>query len=709
MSIDRYKLDSKFFLLAGLVPITSIMLVLVIHFLPDVEHQLIILLSITGIMTVIAFIIALRLWRGISRDMNLLGAYMQQVANGKLDIDLHTETAKDTGIMATSFTGLLAYLQEMSDVALRLAKGDLTVTVAPRSEEDQLGQSLSTMVENLRSVVQIVGQKTEQVGHSSGQLANIAEMARQATEQITNTIQQVAEGTQQQSKSVLQTYDANKQVNQAMQLVRMGSDSQSTAITQMVSTMDRISASVVHVAGEAEDGANDADKTADITRKGALVIHDTVNEMENIKASITGLMNQIREMGNWSEQIGDIVETIQDIAAQTNLLALNAAIEAARAGEHGRGFAVVAEEVRKLADISASSTEEVAALVQHIQKSVHNATDAMDTSSREVQKGVERTREAGAAMDQILNSVDTVFNRVTDISNAANEMNDYVNQMQEAVKNVHTVVNDNQSASSKMESSAVDVDESMHQIASVSEENSAAVEELSAAAEEMNAQVEEVSQSAISLSNLSVELQQAVIKLSVSDKAGQTARGASFTGRIQFVKSEYGEEAFQRVLKHLPIKTRELLSKPLDANKEYPRKTLEALTDAIRNELSNGNNEILRKMAAYRAKIDLQSNMSQYFKEGDPGYVMHRVDVILRHNWGGDVPVQITDIAKNHIVIRVEKVGKMPREACTYNNPGWFEGAIQLAGAIPDVKKTHCVYDGDPYCEYDVKWVMSEQ
>ena len=709
MALNNLKLAYKFMLLACIVPLTAVILILMVHFLPAGGQQILFLISAALFLSLLAFFMSWGLGRGVVRQMNALSDAARRAAGGELDLELEANSSNESGDMAASFNELLAYLKEMSQVAGSLSKGDLTIEVKPRSKDDRLGQSLSVMVENLRSVVQQVGQKTEQVGESSGQLANTAEMTRKATGQIAATIQQVAQGAQQQSKSVSQTYDSIKRVNEAIQQVKTGAENQSEAVSQMGAVMDQISAAVKQVAVAAEKGAGGAQNTSQVTREGAAVIGEAVTEMEKIKEAISVLVSRIAEMGRWSGQIGDIVETIQDIAAQTNLLALNAAIEAARAGEHGRGFAVVADEVRKLADKSASSTKEVSELVHEIQKTVLEASGAMDTSNHEVQKGVERTSRAGEAMDEILQSVDAVYQRVDEISSSAREMNAFVTRMQTAVENVRVVVDENQTASQRMETGALEVDEAMHQIASISEENSAAVEEVSAAAEEMHAQVEEVSQAALSLSNLSVELQQAVIKLSVSKKAGRTARGASFNGRIQFVKKQYGEDAYQRVLRHLPFEVRDILNKPLNANGEYPRDHLEALTDAIRKELSNGSDDILREMAAFRAQVDLTANMSQYFKAGDPSFVMHRVDLILRHNWGGDVPVHIKDLGPAHMSIQVEKVGKIPREACTYNNPGWFEGAIRLAGGIPTVKKTRCVYDGDPYCEYDVKWEMAKK
>ncbi len=465
--------------------------------------------------------ISLGFWisRSITQPLNQLTQVATRTAAGHLEQTVHVSSEDEIGVLADAFRQVIGYQREMAGAASELAQGDLTVEVAPRSSEDVLGNAFAQMITNLRNLVGQVTDSANGVGMASGQLTATADQAAQASNQIATTVQQVAAGTSQQTESVTITSTTVEQLARSIDGVAKGAREQAASIDKSSEISARISAVVQQVAANAQAGAQSAAQAAQAARDGAETVEKTVESIESIKSSTDLVAKRVREMGRRSEQIGNIIRTIDDIASQTNLLALNATIEAARAGEHGKGFAVVADEVRKLAENATGATQEIAGLIKEVQRTTAEAVQAMSEGSAEVEAGMVQAGEAGQALDSILIAAEAVNRQVNEIASAAQQMDASANELVSAMDSVSAVVEENTAATADMAAGADEVTQAMESIASISEENSASSEQVSVTVEEVSAQVEEVTASAQSLSGMAEGLQALVAQFKLPDTA----------------------------------------------------------------------------------------------------------------------------------------------------------------------------------------------
>ncbi|OUS14034.1 hypothetical protein A9Q89_00745 [Gammaproteobacteria bacterium 53_120_T64] len=186
----------------------------------------------------------------------------------------------------------------------------------------------------------------------------------------------------------------------------------SAAINEMAITIDQVSANAVESAGV-------ADRSVSIASKGAEVVRNTISGMDRIREQIQDTAKRIKRLGESSQEIGDIVSLINDIADQTNILSLNAAIQASMAGDAGRGFAVVADEVQRLAERSAGATKQIAALVKTIQTDTNEAVSSMEQTTAEVVSGAALTQNAGVSLSEIETVSTNLAELIQDIATAA--------------------------------------------------------------------------------------------------------------------------------------------------------------------------------------------------------------------------------------------------------------------------------------------------
>ncbi len=494
-----------------------------------------ILISLAASLMVTAFgifIASLIMKNTIIDPLGLVTNMAQSLSVGDTVRDM-SDTEKDKvrlrgdeiGTIGRAFDVLINYMQDMGVAATAIASNNLAIQVTPNSNKDELGNAFSKMLADLQGIIGRVAASANLVTSAAAQLVAASKQSGEAASQIATTIQQVAQGSAQQTTSITKTSVSVEQMNRAIEGVARGAQEQAKDINQASQIAARINSAIEQVNANVQSVTRDSAESAKYSRDGAKTVKETISGMEAIRSKVGFSATKVEEMGVRSEEIGAILETIEDIASQTNLLALNAAIEAARAGEQGKGFAVVADEVRKLAERSSLATKEISAIINNIQKTVNEAVSAMKASENEVEAGMKHANSAGKVLNDILGSAEAVYKQAENAGQAAAKVRTAATELVQAVDSVSAVIEENTAATKEMAGNSSELIQAIENIASVGEENSAAIEEVSASTEEVSDQVQQVSASANSLMDMAKNLQEIVAQFQLhTANKGEAAR-----------------------------------------------------------------------------------------------------------------------------------------------------------------------------------------
>jgi methyl-accepting chemotaxis protein len=378
-----------------------------------------------------------------------------------------------------------------------------------RRDHDLSDHGASLKARVLDSLVELQ-RVTNLLAATSASLDTAASRTGTVVNQIAGTMQQVAEGAAHQAEAASTTAVAVDALGQVIADVGDGATRTADTVDMASAVIERFTGSLREAASASAEVVEVSVTAAAAADTGADTVSRTVTAMARIRESSAQASERVQGLGAKSEQIGAIVETIDDIADQTNLLALNAAIEAARAGEMGKGFAVVADEVRKLAERSGRATKEIAQLIAEVQKGTRDAVTAMNAGAREVEQGSGLATQSGEALEAIRVASAATNAAVARIRVAVDSMTETSAGVVEAIGTIGSIATETRAGAGSMRASAANVTHSIESIAAVSEENSAAAEEVSAATHEMTSQVNVLTADAAELASAASELAEVV-------------------------------------------------------------------------------------------------------------------------------------------------------------------------------------------------------
>ncbi len=412
----------------------------------------------------------------------------EQLANGDLNIKIHTSTkvlelkSKDEiGELAENMNNVILNTQgtvvsvekavsavnETVNETKVLVNAAVTGNLSTRGNSAKFSGSYKELVEGLNATFDAIVKPIKESSSLLEVMANGDITGRITAEypgdykilkdSINSFGEAMCDALGQVSDAVQATASASNQISSSTEELAAGAQEQSSQTTEVAGAIEQMTKTILETTSNVGHASKTAKASGDIAREGGKVVSDTINGMNRIAEVVTQAAAMVKELGNNSDKIGEIVQVIDDIADQTNLLALNAAIEAARAGEQGRGFAVVADEVRKLAERTTKATKEIATMIKQIQKDTGNAVISMGKGTEEVESGKKLAQKSETALNEIINSSSEVVSNISQVAAASEEQSAAAEQISKNIESISAVVNESAAGTQQIARAAEDL------------------------------------------------------------------------------------------------------------------------------------------------------------------------------------------------------------------------------------------------------------
>lgn len=455
----------------------------------------------------LALLIGLWLSKIISTPLSQAVTMIEDLKLGHLDKRMNLNTSDEIGIMARAMDQFADELKtDVVGTLIKISEGDTSVAVKPKDDKDEISPALNRLTATVNDLIfesavlskAAIDGKLDTRGNADKFMGGYKEIVMGVNATLDAVIKPVKEGSavleimatgdltprvtgdykgdhriiadsintlgdsisnmlRSVTESVQATASASSQISSSTEEMAAGSQEQSAQAGEVATAVQEMTATILEATQNASRAANFANKAGSVAKVGSDAVHETIIGMNRISEVVQNAASTVQALGKSSEQIGEIVQVIDDIADQTNLLALNAAIEAARAGEQGRGFAVVADEVRKLAERTTKATKEIGQMIRSIQTDTNGAVTSMNLGTEEVKKGAGLANKAGESLEDILQGISNVISEINQVAASSEEQSSAAEQISKNIESISAVTHESASGTQQIARAAEDL------------------------------------------------------------------------------------------------------------------------------------------------------------------------------------------------------------------------------------------------------------
>jgi len=403
----------------------------------------------------------------------------ENISRGDISQTIAPRSERDT--LGNAFCHMTEYLHDSATVTAAIAEGDLAVEISLRSGTDTFGQTMRTMTTGLQSLIRQIRTSAEQIASTGTTIVSLTDQDRRIVEdeqasvaamvstmtEMGESVKDVAQNMEMLSSSVEQTLPSVAEVTSSITNIASGTTDLARQTQRMISVLDEAVRMLEGVTEQTEVSRQLSEETSQDALEGQQAVEQVRESMNTIQQTNLNAKEAITRLAQQSRDIGTILDVIRSITEQSSLLALNASIIAAQAGSQGKGFSVIADEMKNLANEVEASTKNIAAIVRSVQQETNTVVQMIQDGAAKIEQGVTRTQQAQQRLQKILNSAQRSSSVVSEIADALHKQMTTGHEVSNAMEQVHTMTAEITRATSEQKASMIQIHNAIEHIADI--------------------------------------------------------------------------------------------------------------------------------------------------------------------------------------------------------------------------------------------------